>query len=213
MPEPTVMERLKAETRELHDAAESRPFQKRLVSGELSREDYGVWLSQMLLVHRALEVPLREAWKETRAFAAVKEEQFQTPYLLADLAFLGIDAVAARPLPSTAALIADIERDAAEEPLALLGYHYVLEGSNNGNRFIVKKLAPALGLSRERGARYLDPYGDEQRAKWAAFKADMNAVGFGKQECDTLVAAACRMFEAVTALSDELLASGRLTSN
>ncbi len=206
MSDPTVMERLRSETRELHDSAENRRFQQRMVAGELSREDYARFLGQMLLVHRALEEPLRRLWQEDARFRAVREEQFQPPYLLADLAALGADPASVQPLGATAALIARIEDVAAERPLEILAFHYVLEGSNNGNRFIAKKLAPALDVSPEAGARYLDPYGAEQRAKWADFKADMNAVGFSDDEADTLVQAACTMFQAVASLSDELFA-------
>ena len=141
---PTVMERLRAETADLHSSAEGKDFQRRMVKGELTRDDYARWLGQMLLVHRALEAPLR-ALMGSPAFAALREEQLQEPYLLEDLDALGQDPAAVTPLPATAALVASIERAATETPLALLGYHYVLEGSNNGNRYIVRQLAPALG--------------------------------------------------------------------
>ena len=202
---PTVMERLRAETADLHSSAEGKDFQRRMVKGELTRDDYARWLGQMLLVHRALEAPLR-ALMGSPAFAALREEQLQEPYLLEDLDALGQDPAAMTPLPATAALVASIERAAAETPLALLGYHYVLEGSNNGNRYIVRQLAPALGLNGH-GQRYLDPYGAEQPAKWAQFKRDMDAVGFAPADADVLVAAAREMFSGIGAISEALGAS------
>jgi heme oxygenase len=114
------------------------------------------------------------------------------------------------PLPATAALIRDIDRAAVEQPLALLGYHYVLEGSKNGNRFIARQLVPALGLAPSRAVRYLDPFAEAQPAKWAAFKTDMTATGFTADQIDLLVAAARRMFEGIGELSDQLMASQEL---
>lgn len=202
----TVMDRLRTETRDLHDRAEGREFQGRLVKGAIDRDLYARWLGQMLLVHRALEAPLREACLGDPRFAAVQAEQYQEPYLLADLIYLGFDTATIEPLPATSRLIADIEKAAHDDPLQLLGFHYVMEGSNNGNRFIVRAIGPSLRIDRGSGARYLDPYGDEQPAKWKQFKQDMNAVGFERDQADRLVAAARRMFEGVAEISDELVA-------
>jgi heme oxygenase len=203
----TIMSRLREETRDLHASAEGKAFQRRMLGGELSREEYVRWLGQMLQVHRALEAHLRRLWKTDPAFAALREEQFQEPYLLADLAALDGASGGHAPLPATAALIADIERAAVETPLALLGHHYVLEGSNNGNRYIVRRLAPALGIAHGEGDRYLDPYGEAQPALWARFKQDMEAVGFASAQADLLVAAARRMFAGVGEISDALESS------
>jgi heme oxygenase len=197
----TVMERLRAETADLHGSAEGKDFQRRMVRGELNREEYGRWLGQMLLVHRALEAPLRALMQRDPAFAAVREEQLQEPYLLEDLNALGVDPAAVEPLAPTSALVQTIERQAGESPLSLLGHHYVLEGSNNGNRYIARQLVPALGL-QERGHRYLDPYGAEQPAKWAQFKRDMDAAGFSSADADQLVEAARGMFTAIGEISD-----------
>lgn len=202
-----VMERLKAGTSDMHSLAEGRQFQRRMIKGAISRQEYLGWLGQMLLIHRALEKHLFGRLLADPLFAAVHEEQFQEPNLIADLAALDCDAQAMTPLPATAALIADIDRVAADEPLALLGYHYVLEGSKNGNRFIARQLVPALGLAPRRAVRYLDPFAEAQPAKWAEFKAAMGTIPFDPAQIDLLVAAARRMFEGIGELSDQLVAS------
>ncbi len=119
MTDATVMTRLREETRDLHASAEGKAFQRRMLSGELSRDEYVDWLGQMLLVHRALEAPLRRLWASDPAFAPLREEQFQEPYLLADLAILDDDPAGHAPLPATAALIAEIERAAARDAARL----------------------------------------------------------------------------------------------
>ncbi|MEZ5331904.1 MAG: biliverdin-producing heme oxygenase [Thermoanaerobaculia bacterium] len=199
-----VMERLKDGTWDLHQAAEGHDFQQRMVGGGLTREEYAAWLGQMLLVHRALEEPLARLAETDGRFAAVRPEQMQVPYLEADLEALGVDPGSVRPLPATSALVSEIERDAAQEPLRLLGHHYVLEGSNNGNRFIARRLLPALGLQDGSAGRYLDPYGDRQRELWAGFKAAMGEVPLSASEIDLLVDAARRMFAGIGALSGDL---------
>lgn len=198
----TVMDRLREGTADLHRGAEGSGFQQRMVAGTLSREDYARWLVQMLHVHRALEAPLRTHLGEPD-FVAVREEQLQEPYLLEDLAALGVEPDAWPPLPAVAAFVADAAARAQESPLDLLGWHYVLEGSNNGNRFIARRLLPALGLVAG-GGRYLDPYGAEQPVKWAAFKQAMVDREFSAEQSDVLLAAARRMFAVVGELSGQL---------
>jgi heme oxygenase len=198
-----VMERVRSETADLHKRAETSEFQQRMVGGRLSRDDYVAWLGQMYCIHVALEAPLRLRAADSR-FAAVTEEQYQEPYLVADLATFDVDPATIEPLPATRALCDRIARDAESDPLRLLGFHYVLEGSNNGNRFIVRGLRPALGLTPGHGDRYLDPYGESQGERWRKFKEDMTAVGFSEPEIETLVAAARDLFSAIGDLSLEL---------
>jgi heme oxygenase len=200
-----VMEALRLGTAELHQRAESQEFQRRMARGELSRPEYAAWLGQMLLVHRALETALRAARQSDRRFEPVVVEHFKEGHLRADLSALG--AAEAEPLEATRRILARIAQSGAEQPLRLLGYHYVLEGSMNGNRFLARRLGPALGLSAGQGDRYLDPYGERQREVWARFKQEMAQVGFAVDERDVLVEAAREMFAAITDLSAEL-ASG-----
>jgi heme oxygenase len=193
---PTVMTRLKDETADLHRDAETSRFQKALVKGEVGREAYAAWLGQMMLIHEALEAALHES--TSVAIAAVNRPEYdRAADLAADVADLEAPAAPA-PLPATTALLSRI---AAADDLALLGMRYVLEGSNNGNRFIAMAIRKNLP---EAPTRYLDPYGEAQRPRWAQFKADMDAIGFDPAQQDRLVAAAQEMFAAVGALSREL---------
>lgn len=199
-----VMQRLKEDTWDLHQAAERQAFQQRMVAGRISRNEYAGWLAQMYILHGALEEPLAQLAESDPRFAAVKPRQFQVSYLATDLEALGVDPASIEALPATAALAARILAAPEEEPLRLLGYHYVLEGSNNGNRFIARRLLPALGINGDAGGRYLDPYGDEQRQLWQTFRADMGEIDFSDDEVETLVAAARHLFQAITDLSAQL---------
>jgi len=202
MPMTDIMMRLRDETADLHQQAESREFQQRMFRGALTRTEYLAWLGQMWLVHRALEGALAERLGADPRFAAVHPEQFKAERLASDRAELGGEDP--RPLPSTARLVERFATAARSEPLRLLGYHYVLEGSTNGNRILARRLLPALGLEAETAGRYLDPYGERQRETWALFKREMQEVELTAAESDLLVDAARELFAAISDLSAEL---------
>lgn len=202
----SVMQRLRESTRDLHDAAEHHDFQRAFAQGSLPKDRYIGYLGQMYLVHKALENQLRSAAETSAAIRSVVDErQYQVPYLMEDLEFFGVDPETLEPLPGTRRLIEDIEQ-MASEPASLLGLHYVLEGSNNGSRFIARGLMAAYGLTPGPGLRYLDPYGDEQRERWLDFRTAMDAVGFSEEDSDRLLKSARHMFQAIVEISDDLLA-------
>jgi heme oxygenase len=199
---------LKTETASLHAKAEQSPFQRDLAKGRLPRAQYGRYLAQMLRVHEALEARL---WPLSGAEEAigrvVRDDHRRVDAIRADLAFYGVDPAYHPAEPATAAVVADIHRLAAERPLALLGMHYVLEGSANGGRFIAMNVRPAYGLEPGRGDRFLDPYGERQREIWGAFKTDLDACAFTEAQMADLLAGAARMFDGVREIGDALHAA------
>ncbi len=202
----SVMKRLRESTRDLHDAAEHHDFQRAFAQGSLPRDRYVGYLGQMYLVHKALEGQLRNAAESSEAIRSVVDErQYQVPYLVEDLEFFDVDPDSIEPLPGTRRVVDEINQ-MASEPASLLGLHYVLEGSNNGSRFIARGLMSAYGLTPGPGLRYLDPYGDEQRERWLAFRATMDEVGFSQEDSDRLLEAARHMFQSIVDISDDLLA-------
>ena len=204
----TTMQRLRDSTLDEHERAEHHAFQQAMFKGELSRDDYSAWLGQMYLVHRSLESALRRAASGNDAIQnVVSEYQYQVPYLLEDLEFFGIDPEGIVPLPATERFVSLIEQG-GDDPLLLLGLHYVLEGSNNGSRFIARHVAKAYDLPPGSGLRYLDPYGDRQREYWMQFKNEMGKVTFTEEEQHRLVEAARQMYQTVAELSDDLAATG-----
>jgi heme oxygenase len=206
----SIMLHLREATADLHSSAEKSAFQQMLVSGRVSREHYARFLAQMMHVHRALDGALRTARSRGDRAAAsinavVRDVQFQEPYLAEDLAFLGV-TVPAEPSRATREIVSSIEDAARRDPVSLLGFHYVLEGANNGNRFIAKPVARMLGVAPgQPGTRYLDPYGEAQRELWSRFKADMDSVTFDATERDSITRAALAMFHAVERVGAEVI--------
>jgi len=204
-----IMPQLKEHTQPLHDQTEQGAFNRELVHGRLPREAYVGYLAQMLLVHQALESRLRAHRDMIPSFKQVlRDYQFQEDYLRQDLAFFGFDTANVTPNPATRAFIDFIERIEAENPVALLGIHYVFEGSNNGGKFLAKAIAKAYDLDESgAGVRYYNPYGDEQRARWQAFKDDMNAVQFSGAETAAILKTASATFTSMINLFEAAYAT------
>ena len=202
---PTIMLELKTSTQTLHDATEDGSFNTQLVKGALPRDRFVDSLAQLFLVHSALERHLRSAQSKAPAIGrVVRDYQFQEPYLRQDLEFFGRNLGDIKPLPATTRLIQQIEHVAATRPAALLGFQYVFEGSNNGSKFIARAVSRVYQLADGKGLQYLDPYGDQQKERWQAFKDDMNAASFSQEERAAIVDAACKTFEGMIALHKEL---------
>lgn len=207
-----IMDTLRTSTAAHHEAAENHPFQVALNKGQAPLECYVAYLRELLHLHRAVEHHLREQSARIPAFAAVvRNYQYQVPYLIADLEHFNHDPDACEPTAATKLAIDRVNLAATDTPIAVLGMHYVLEGSKNGAKYISRNLARAYELQPGPGLCYFDPYGDQQREYWAQFKADMNAQSFTESETTQLVEGAVKMFGFIEqismALSDQLPAA------
>jgi len=85
--------------------------------------------------------------------------------------------------------------------------YYVFEGSKNGARYLVKRVAATYDLKPGPGLLYLDPHGEQQPALWAQYKARMDAAGFSPQDQDAIVAAAQQTFDLVAEVDDQVQAA------
>lgn len=194
----TTSGRMRAECWDLHMSAEAGGVARAMIQGSLSREHYVDLLGQTYAAARVLDARLREARGTVSALAAlVDEEQMQGPYLERDLAFFGVEPGSIVARAGASHLIATADRLARENPLALLGLHYVREGANNGNRYVAKKLRQVYEMAGDDGFRHLDPYGNEQRARWERFKSALDAQPFAPAQQDELVAAGREMYAAI----------------
>ncbi|MBD3163027.1 MAG: hypothetical protein GF346_11460 [Candidatus Eisenbacteria bacterium] len=200
-----IMNRLREETRALHDRTENGGFQTLLMAGKLPREAYVDSLGQLLQVHRILEEHLGRLAKKHPAFReVVRVDCFQEPQLLADLRHFGRTPASIGPSPATRRFVTWIETLARETPIALLGVFYVLEGSKNGGRFIARAVTKAYALEGRAGVAYLDPHGEEQKPLWQDFKRRMEALDLGASDQEEIVRAACETFAAIGRIYEEL---------
>ena len=200
-----IMERLRETSRELHDRAEHHPFQKKLARGLVDHREFGEYLQRLLRVHETVEGHLQRLAERDGALTGVlRPYQYKLPLIQRDLRSLNGEVQGIAESPACDRLAQSV-RDAMERtPRSILGFHYVLEGSSNGTRFLARSLERSLGLTREAGLSYLDPYGDRQQSYWGQFKLDMDAVPWTEDEMDGMVRGACTMFEAMIEIADEL---------
>jgi len=203
-----VMDRLREATWDLHMATESHPFQCALGGGTLPRKLYVQYLSQLFLVHRALEKNLL-SWQEKRNgwTSVLHEYHYQESCLRGDLVFLGQQPESVSASPSTQQVIDRINRAGVHTPIALLGFFYVLEGSSNGARFLAKTVVKAYNLPGKSGTGYLDRHGDKQRERWLQFKQDMNGLDFPEADIELMVESAKLMFAAFGQICTDLMSS------
>lgn len=198
-----MLAELRERTRELHTRAERHPVQAAMVRGQSGVGGYTAYLGQMWHIHEALESELGRRLEGSAALAPVTPEQFRAGAIVEDLASFDGSQIGppAGPVAEFAAGVSGL-RDAE-----LLGMHYVLEGSTNGGRFIAMAIRKGLGLEGDRGTRYLDPYGDGQKARWGEFCAAMSGLSLEATEREDVVAGAERMFgliiETFDAMSEE----------
>jgi heme oxygenase len=194
-------QRLKEDNWDLHQLAEHDTLPQHMVRGSIPRETFAELLGQLWLVAKALDGAIAAKRDEVPILAElVTDRQLQTPYLEADLDHWGVDRSTIEAKPGTASLIAEIERVREEAPIRLFGLHYVREGANNGNKYVAMKIQRAWGMEGPDGFRHLDPYGDEQRPLWDAFKTRLNEVELTEAEKSEIVAAARSMFEGIIAM-------------
>lgn len=203
---PGIMSHLREATRDLHKQAESRPLQRAMARGTLPRSSYVMYLAQLRHLHAALEAALDQpAASRTCLSDLFTEDRRRVPDLDRDLAAFGVDPADVPTLPSTQRFIDRIDALAEEEPVALLGPLYVLEGSTNGGTFLARVLERSLYLERGEGLSYMDPYGDRQPEMWASFKRLADSVPLTPAQADAVTESAGRTFEAIAEISDAIV--------
>lgn len=207
-PQP-LSERLKAETRADHARAEKHRLMAAMIGGRIDRAAYAGYLGQMLHVHATLEAALRARhYCHPGLAVVVREHHYREPALRADLAGLGERCDRHPPLPATGLFCGRIETLAVQDPPALLGTLYVLEGSTNGGRYLAPAVRKALDLPATggpgSGTEYLEPHGERQRDRWSFFKASLDVLTFTPAECDLIVAVASDAFRGVHDIFDDL---------
>jgi heme oxygenase len=204
-PPPDVLAELRAATRDQIARMERHPLRHRLLRGALPYHSYVIYLSQLYILHRALDTHLRRQRSiSPRVAAIVRHYHLQEAYLLCDLAFFDVDADRLHALPATQAMIVRFAQAAAEAPIELLGFHYVLEDGKNAARPLAEAASRSYSLVGGHGTTYLDSYGPQQAKRWHTFECDMTAAGFSAVETTMMVGAAEEMLEGVIAVMDDV---------
>jgi heme oxygenase len=164
----TIMRRLREQTRTWHDALEATSFSLALRNHTLPLDRYAGQLAAYRVILDALETRLSTSDDESVA-AVWRPDLAKVPLLTRDLEFFGTSEFPSETLDVARRCAAAIH---GLEPVALLGFLYVLEGSTLGALDLSRHVRATYDLTGEDGLAYYDS-GDRDR--WAGFSARMNA--------------------------------------
>lgn len=197
---------LRRGTQDLHEHAESGALQQRMVTGEILRDEFVAFLSQVRHVLASMEPLMREAAaREPRLASMLREEHFRLEKIDLDLQDFGAETAPER-LGATERFVTFVSACAERDPVSLIGVLYVKEGATNGNKIVAMRLREGLQLPAETPLRYLDPHGAEQRRRWMEFKAGLDAVPLSEADRLRCLDAARATFRFFIDLSEELSA-------
>lgn len=173
--------RLKAATRDSHGALD-----KRIMAGDIfaNRSNFARFLRVQYRFHRSIDALYASpALDELLPDLAERRRLQQVRSDLQDLE-------QALPGEDIAALTDDLPLPAA------LGWLYVAEGSNLGGT-VLYKMAAALGLDRDFGARHLAAHPDGAARHWRGFTAALDAVVLSPAQEQDVIDAADAAFRSV----------------
>ncbi len=190
-----VMDRLRTQTRDEHIRVEALPFFRALHARELPLASYVGFLRALSIVYEVFE----QALMHTRhsALTAVWDSSLhKLPLIDRDLAYFQARGLPNAPVALLRAhlLTQQVRQRAHDDPISLLGYLYVLEGSTLGGLVLKAQVARAFELTASDGIAYLSSYEKSTRAHWQAFAGRMNGVLDDPAEQERVVAAAQEAF-------------------
>jgi heme oxygenase len=197
-----VIARIRTAISSAHESIEKTPYSVAIMRGNIGISDYVVSLAQLHAVHQALE----EVAPNSALSDFFDDEMVRTEALKRDLKFWGIRLADLTILPETAATTQLIRNSVESNPVSLLGFIYVLEGSRMGSLVIVKPLSAAFQVTPHDG-QGLDYHTDGARktpGRLAAWKARVEQLELTTSDVDIMESAAVGLMESLTSLYAKL---------
>ena len=214
---PSLAQRLKAETKALHTAAERSRFMAVLLRGKMGRAPYCAMLRNLHAIYAALEPALARRARHPVIAPVFLHGLVRTDALADDLLALhGADwAMAFELLPTSLRYVAHLHAIEAAQPERQLAHAYVRYlGDLSGGQMLRRIVAASLQLPRALGAdcgtAFYD-FGDAASAQalTLALRAGLDEVVVDDAGAAAIVAEARLAFEWHHRLFDELaLANG-----
>lgn len=172
----SIMAKLKEATQADHARLEALPFFKALAEHRLPVECYVEQLRSLFLIHGVMESEIAAA-PDDRVGSVWADDLRKLPLLEKDLNFFAprIVSDSGTYMDAAVAMTAEIRRQRVENPVALLGYLYVFEGSTLGNRMHQPDISATFRLDSMSGCRYYSSYQDQVQSHWRRFSERMNS--------------------------------------
>lgn len=149
---------LRKETETAHNALETLPISRQLMSPFLTLEEYASYLTMMFSVVLQAE---KSVFPLVRHVVNDIEERRMLPLITEDL----------RNLDRTPPYPADVFGGGPFSVPFAMGIMYVIEGSALGGRVILKNVQKQIAVTESRGGRYFAGYGNQTASKWKSFLA------------------------------------------
>lgn len=180
---PTLLHRLRTDTRPYHDAVEQNAFNRSLTAGTVTAAETAHFLARMYGFVQPYEEQLR-AHAAALGPAWQLDQRYRAHLLLEDLTALG------HPAPPALCPALPPLRTRPQ----LLGAMYVLEGSTLGGQVIARQLAKA-GIA---GRAYFTGRAERTGPLWKAFCQQLAAAATDRDQAD-IAASAVHTFQTLTA--------------
>jgi len=187
--------RLKADTRDEHQATEATPHARRLARGQVSRTAYAAQLWVWEQWWRCLE---RDFAREPalRALGVWQDDMAKSRQLRAD--HRALTPGAGPPSSLDAWLGTEDRQRRAQSPWWRLGELYVLEGSTLGGEWLAPRIEAALELGRP--LVHLRPYPGGSGAHFAQFRERLDRAVTDEPRYGAVLAGARATFATVRSL-------------
>ncbi len=193
-----LMDWLRAETHDQHIHVETLPFFKALAVRNLPLDSYVGFLNALAILYSALEQAVSRS-DHPIVSAVWHDSMRKLPLLQRDLAYFKDQSLRDRPGATLRALIGveHIQRRATTDPITLLGYLYVLEGSILGGIVLRSQIARAFKLTGTDGLAYLSSYERQIKTFWEQFTRRMNEAQVDAAEQQRIVEAGREAFTTI----------------
>lgn len=183
--EASLRGRIKELTAPFHEELETTPIAIRLASGTIGRDEYGLYLERIAVLHHTLE-PLFSTMNEWKKYGIDPIQRSRLHLLDNDLSALGKVIPNKRNIKQL-----DIPLNFA----TAVGMMYVLEGSTMGGRILTQKLSYIVGSNGIPCTSYFRAYGDDTMKMWAEFCQFLDQFGTENPKLvSQVILGACAMF-------------------
>ncbi len=190
-----IMARLKESTKGRHARLESLPYFAALMAHQLPLECYVAQLRALAIIHGVMESEVASI-DDTPAAKVWDERLRKLPLLESDLRFFEPRVISDIPsaLQAAIALTDKIRLRRVENPVTLLGYLYVFEGSTLGNNMHLPDVSATFHLDGSNGCSYYSSYQDRVRSSWEHFTGTVNSALTDPAEHAQIIEAAHEAF-------------------
>ena len=197
----SIMAKLKAKTWKYHAKLESLPYFNQLIEHKLPMECYVNQLRALSIVHGVLENEIASV-DDPKVSLVWKDDLRKLSLLEKDLSFFKprVIADADSPIQAALAMTERIRLRKIENPITLLGYLYVFEGSTLGNSMHQPDISATFHLKGLNGCLYYSSYQDQVRAHWTQFFDKMNHALQDPSVHDPIIEAAHEAFAGLEVL-------------